>query len=329
MKEEVKTITLQCPSCGAAMKLDEEHRRAVCPYCDYEMLIEKKDFEKLEYERQMGKARAERELAEQEEKRIRRRKRKGWLIGAAVLLVIIALNALPASGPLHGMFFPTEVNPFADLQVTFSGDSGEGKIHLENRAEGELRGVEFEAAPEKGLRNGDVVVVKARSYPGYRFEPSKAEYTVEGLPEWVDETADLTEDHLAEIHTFTESLIHKEWDEIVSTGYVTDYVITPLRVYLYTADDPNQYKKNVLYDAYTVEVHKPGGDSMTVYEACYYDMLKVLDGQTLQANYGELMGFHLGYSYGLSIYSSFSGWLSSQEMEADIRSVRDGYTLQQ
>ena len=329
LEKQVRSIKLECPSCGAGMEVNEDETRASCPYCGYEMILETRDVYREEYERRRARAQAEEEAQQARTKAAGRRKMRAWGIAAAVIAAFMLIGALIPGTQTHQLFFPIEADPFAELKVTFSGDDGEGKVQVKSEAPGELREIEYEVAPATGLRNGDVVEIRAKRLPGYRFSPSVKEVTVEGLPMWVDATADLSEDHLAQLHANTERLIREEWEEVKGGGGLESYVIKPYRLYLFTADDPDSWERNYLYDTYVVEATKTDGEVLTVYEACRYDTMKVLGDGSLQAHYGTLLGFHLGYLSGFSYTTSFSGWFDAQEMEADLRSARDGCTLRE
>ena len=213
LKKQVRSIKLECPSCGAGMEVNEDKTRASCPYCGYEMILETRDVYREEYERRRARAQAEEEAQQARTKAAGRRKLRAWGIAAAVIAAFMLIGALIPGTQTHQLFFPIEADPFAELKVTFSGDDGEGKVQVKSEAPGELREIEYEVAPATGLRNGDVVEIRAKRLPGYRFSPSVKEVTVEGLPMWVDATADLSEDHLAQLHANTERLIREEEPE--------------------------------------------------------------------------------------------------------------------
>ena len=61
-KENTKTLSLVCTSCGGNMELSADGKTAVCPYCGNKMLIEKEELARKEYERLMAKARAEEDI---------------------------------------------------------------------------------------------------------------------------------------------------------------------------------------------------------------------------------------------------------------------------
>ena len=326
----IKTLSLTCPSCGGSMELSANEEKAACPYCGHELLIEKDELAKREYERRMAQARADEDIKDLQTDRQRKRRLKGWLIALCVIAAICLVNVFIPGSPMHELAFPRTADPFTDVNVKFSGMSGEGKAELQVSGRsnaGYADTVRFEIAPETGLSNGDTVTVKADAPLGWRFEPAEKQFTVEGLTAWVLSTDQLDADNLAAIHANTERLIREDWEEIVSSSLAQDMTCTPYRMYLFISDNEYAYEHNVLYDAYEVNVTRADGSVLTTYEACRYNDLKIPADGVLTAGYGSLLGFNLGYNHGFSYAHSFSGWTDAAEMEADLRHARDGYHL--
>ncbi len=330
-KENIKTLSLVCPSCGGRMELSEDGEKAVCLYCGHKLLIEKEDRAQQEYERRIAKARAEEDIRDLQRKRQRRRRLKAWFTVLCVIAGVCLINAFIPGSPMHSLVFPRTADPFTVVRVKFSGMSGEGRAELQISGQGgEVYADEdrFEITPGTGLSNGDTVTVKAKAPAGWRFVPSEKQYMVEGLTAWVLETSQLREDDLNAIHSNTERLIREDWAEIISSSLALDMTYTPYRMYLFLADDDDiSYERSVLYDTYEVKVTREDGSVFTGYEACRYTDLKIPADGVLTAGYGSLMGFNFGFSHGFSYAHSFSGWTDAAEMEADLRHVRNGYHL--
>ncbi len=323
-------MSLTCPACGGKMELGADGKQAECPYCGHVMLIEKEDPARKAYELHMAKGRAEADIQRQQEKRLRRRRLKGWLIALCVIAVILLINFFIPDSPVRSLAFPQTVDPFAAVTVKYTGMSGEGKAELmlsEAFGADYLDPERFEILPKTGLSNGDTVTVKAKAPAGWRFAPSEKQYTVTGLSEWVFRTEQLSGANLDAVHANTERLIQEDWDEILSSPLAQDMTVVPYRMYLFVTDDGSAFERNVLYDTYEVQVTRADGTVFTSYEACRYADLKIPPDGVLTADYGSLMGFNFGYSHGFSYTHSFSGWTDASEMEADLRHARDGYRL--
>lgn len=329
-KPSIKTLSLTCPSCGGKMELKADGERAECPYCGHIMLIEKDDPAQKAYELRMAKACAEEDIRDRQEKKQRSRRLKGWFIALCVIAVLFLINVFIPGSPMHEVAFPQTVDPFAAVNVKYSGMSGEGKAELDlsdRNAADYFDTARFEVVPNTGLSNGDTVTVKAKAPSGWRFEPAEKQFTVDGLTAWVLQTDQIDGANLAAIHANTERLIREDWEEILSSSLAQDMTINPYRMYLFVSDNDDSYERNVLYDTYEVNVTRADGSVLTAYEACRYADLKIPSDGVLTADYGSLMGFNLGYNYGFSYAHSFSGWTDASEMEADLRHTRDGYRL--
>ena len=132
------------------------------------------------------------------------------------------------------------------------------------------------------------------------------------------DTDQLSGDNLTSIHANTERFIRKDWEEIVSSSLANEMSYTPYRMYLFIAEDKNEYERSVLYDTYEVNVTREDGSVFTGYEACRYSDLKNPEDGLLTADYGSLQGFNFGFNHGFSYAHSFSGWTDAAEMEADL-----------
>ena len=163
-QEDVKTLSLACPSCGGKMQLSADEEKATCPYCGHEMLIDKDEPAQEEYERRMADARADEDIKDLKSKRQRKRRLKGWLIAICVIVAICLVNVLIPGSPMHDLAFPRTADPFAGVNVKFSGMSGEGKAELQvpngDAAEYAYE-TKFEVTPSAGLKNGDTVTLTA------------------------------------------------------------------------------------------------------------------------------------------------------------------------
>lgn len=77
----MKLVEMNCPSCGADLKLDADNAKAVCEYCGAKVLIdgaEHRDAEREGYEFEKGRQRA---IAEAQTAATRKRMTWLWVIG--------------------------------------------------------------------------------------------------------------------------------------------------------------------------------------------------------------------------------------------------------
>ena len=321
--EKLSFISMTCPSCGGTMKLAAGQDRIVCQYCGREVLIEKRNSAKEAYERQLAREKAAADFRERQVKKGRHLVVRIYLGIAAFFAIVILVNALIPGTELHEVFFPVKADPYQNIVVSFSGDSGRGRAHVTNHNAKELGSVRFTITPDDELENGDIITVKADRLTGYRWEPAEMTLEVTGLTEWILDPEQIPAGELEKLHANTARLIREEWDAIVKTDDKISYKLEPYRLYLFVEKDPDLYDRNYLYDSFAVTVTKADGTQMTNYQACRYKNIKLPSSGGIIAEYGSLMGFNLGYMQGFSYTTSFSGWLDANEMEADLRAVRD------
>ena len=94
---------------------------------------------------------------------------------------------------VNGLVIPIDCDPFKDLKVTFSGESGSGKVELDDsqydeKARSEIilyvynsDGERIESALYGSLSNGDKITVEAEGSDYVNLLQTKKEYTVSGL----------------------------------------------------------------------------------------------------------------------------------------------------
>ena len=109
----------------------------------------------------------------------------------------------------------TEVDPFAGLQIIFTGVSPNGRVELSYEGGSDyVNQGSFSCDRTENLQNGDQVTVTIPSYNpevatnyGYRFITTEKTYTVEGLPEYIDSYDLIPAETLAHLKQETEDTI--------------------------------------------------------------------------------------------------------------------------
>lgn len=100
------------------------------------------------------------------------------------------------------------VDPFENIEVTYRGNSGNGKV----RVTGGERYVKYSVDKTEGLKNGDKIKITITNSDGSKFTPDKLikergvklsatemEYTVEGLSVYINSIEEIGKDTLAKI----------------------------------------------------------------------------------------------------------------------------------
>ena len=177
-----------------------------------------------------------------------------------------------ATYTVEGLGDLEEIDPFADLEVSFTGIAPDGRVEWVYNGESPyISGTDFQCDQTSGLRNGDVVTFSldydeaAAINQGYRLTQTTREYTVEGLDEYVDSYEDLTEDFLTAARTESEDVINA----YIAQNYSTESAMSDLTyagyVFLTPKEGGNARNYNVLYMIYGGTVsHSTNGFPTTV-----------------------------------------------------------------
>lgn len=155
------------------------------------------------------------------------------------------------------------VDPFADIEVTFEGYSGEARAYVNNNSsKNYVSNLYFEVSPNSELSNGDEVTVAIsdsrdeeyyiENY-GIAFSQSEKTYKVEGLNTYLASLEDISDSVLATMKSQGEDVIRayvanrwKEHESLDGITYVGSYLLT-------AKDMSNSHTKNVYYLVYKID----------------------------------------------------------------------------
>lgn len=151
---------------------------------------------------------------------------------------------------------------FADVEVTFSGISSNGRLEISYNGS-ELNSYDLKCDKKSGLSNGDKVTVSIDSskVEGYAKSIGKIpcelekEYTVEGLDSYLSSASDISAEALATLQQQASDVynanIAKTWSEgavLENFSYIGNYLLTVKN------SDSHWGNTNVLYLVYKVQV---------------------------------------------------------------------------
>ena len=317
-----EVMSLICPDCGGRMQMEENGKKAVCPYCGHSVLLQIKDVEQAAYEYHKGKARAEKETEKQKKRAILRKK---LMVTGIILLSVIGILLLSPEG--RRLVFPRHLDPFQFARISFSGESGNGCIEIKNEAAGDLAGLCFYPDRDRGLQNGDTVRITAEYILGYRWDPAWMDVTVEGLTEAVQTPSQLTEKFLENVETLSRQMIDSSWEEVRAVNPGIAWETEPLRQIFVKADDGNQQRDNYLFDIWRTEVIRDNGEVIVFFQAVSYgDVMQKGDGSIVaDFSSARLENWNLGYFYGFGASSTVYGWDTEEALTAELTSLR-GYS---
>lgn len=133
------------------------------------------------------------------------------------------------------------VNPFENMEVTFTGVAPAGQANVQNNSSEEaLKSVYYEVTPNSGLKNGDKVVVKANasgdedyylSNYGVIIDLGEKEFVVEGLASYAQSASEISDDMLEKMKKQAEDTLRAQsvnWNNYITlqnVQYVGNYFL--------------------------------------------------------------------------------------------------------
>lgn len=312
----METIDLTCSKCGGNMEVDRANRKLHCPYCGHEVVLESNDSDSIEeksYARQKGILRANQE----NEKTKKKHKAKKTVIALGVVALLILICAVYYN-------LQPKTDPFAYIDISFSGKSGDGNaqiVYNEEKAEEiDLSLITYRISPDKYLSNGDSVTVTAES-TDYLLSQTEKKYTVSGLYTSLTALDSISEKAVQMIHN--KSKITVETD-IGHTGYIS---AAPCKLLLTV----NEKKSNTLYDVYKVEYRNSDDSIAERYAVAYYTNIIVYDTDEPSMSYdGTMYTGQIIRTLDNGYNGFMTGYKSIDDVKADILSHQSSaVTLQE
>ena len=312
----VQKIDLTCPKCGGNMERDTEKRLLHCPYCGHEAMLQRDDTEEKAYARQRGIERAKMEAEELS----KRRRRRGVLIAAAVVLAFILAAAVVSA-------LQPKVDPFAYIDVVFSGETGDGSAEVVRKAadgkvDPEL--INYRVDPRSWLSEGDVITITADSSE-YKLSPTKKTYKVEGLDTVLKDLSALSDKAVEMIHNKSDITAGMA----VEGAGTSDAPTSVERCVMYLVTDGRS--ESTLYDVYKVQYPEKDEGYAERYVVVYYAGIIVRDTEEPTMSYDRTMYMGgvietLDRTYG----GYMTGYKTLKDVKADILSHQSkAVTLQE
>jgi hypothetical protein len=191
-----------------------------------------------------------------------------------------------------------EIDPFEELEVSFTGISPNGSIELKYNGDNSyISTSSFSIDKRNGLRNGDEVTVSVESNDdytldyGYVIKKKEQKYTVSDLEEYIGEYKDLEKDFIDELKGEAEDTIYSytagEYNSSTSLGDLTytGYILNSIK-------DTTEYHGGVYNDLYliyagTVSSSDEDFSATKVYfPVRFTNILKGNDGLSYEQNNG-------------------------------------------
>lgn len=201
---------------------------------------------------------------------------------------------------------PEPLDAFKDLKVTFGGNSPNGNAKMS----GQNSNVKY-TLDRTGydLRNGDIVTVTAElnnsAKDKYTLTETKKEFTVEGLPAYVEKLEDLSEKNIDKLN---QNILDSYKDEILNYG--DDSKINSMEFlgnYMLFSKDPssNWNSINEVYFVYKISAYFGiSGETQEYYFSARYNYVKKMPDGMVSYNDKPTFGSYDGDVMANGIYVS-------------------------
>lgn len=204
----MKMIDLTCPQCGANIEPDPKAEKAVCKYCGYQALLERKDTleeiaakaQSKSYGYHKGKLQAEAEMAKETSGQQNSTMK-------VALIVVIALVMIGVFAVVTSNVAKPKVNPFDYIKVSFEGTDGDGEVVIKTMSKDDVDAnrIDYDISKMSDLIQGETISIVADSSE-YRLTEKSKTYVVEGLDEYLKDIKDIPEESLQLIHQKAKSV---------------------------------------------------------------------------------------------------------------------------
>lgn len=303
----MKVLDTKCPKCGAIMRIDVKHGKAVCDIC--------------EKANNIGKKTISQEETVHHEKKVKKNEQTQYLKFVAIFVAI--LGGIMAFTFILKNFTKTEVDPFEQIEVGFFGYNGSGKVTIEVTENEEdaidMDKIEFDISKKENLSQGETIVITARSEE-YRLSTKEQEFQVDGLDVFIQNFNNLKAEAEELVHLKSETTLElnlkeaKEQGKFVSMKGVKMYIVTD-----------NQYY-NYLYDVYETVFNTTGGEK-TIYLVVSYRNLSARDTASVSIEdtgctyVGELQILEGTAENGAEAQLSIMGYENLEELKNELASA--------
>lgn len=231
-----------------------------------------------------------------------------------------------------------EIDPFEDVEVSFSGTSPNVYVSVTNNSSDEaLSYVYFYADPSSGVSKGDTITVYADvdeedfiELYGCRLTATSKEYMCDSVDTYITDGNDVGEDILEDMKAQTEDTIEEYFADY--SDYISVSDLEYVGYYFLSAKDPGTwYSQNIIYIVYSGKVkslEEDGFDKTTVYFPVEFtDLIQYADGTDYVDLYYTSIEGDTDLEFGW--WNSVDGYESQSEMKnALVTSQKSSYNDQ-
>lgn len=205
-----------------------------------------------------------------------------------------------------------EIDPFEDLEVTFSGTSPYATVSWDMTSEDEIYNyISFDASKDDNLTDGETITITLDTYDndeyflreyGCKFSQTSKEYTCENVDCYVMNAEDITEDLLETMKKATKAAV-ADYQSSIRSDVTISNVEYAGYYFLTLKDTEDNYWDDantcyVIYSATVKSKHKEFKQSTVYFPVEYSNLINYADGTSnVDTDYVSIEG-HSGIEYG-------------------------------
>ena len=205
-----------------------------------------------------------------------------------------------------------EIDPFEDLEVTFSGTSPYASVSWEITSKDEIyNSISFDASKDDNLTDGETITITLDTYDddeyflneyGCKFSQTSKEYTCENVDSYIMNAEDITDDLLETMKTTTKATI-ADYKSSIRSDVTISNVEYAGYYFLALKDTEDNYwetvnKCYVIYSATVKSKQKEFKQTTVYFPVEYSELVTYTDGTSnVDTSYTLIQGYS-GIKYG-------------------------------
>ena len=337
--------SVQCPHCGAALKLVNDAEQVTCAYCGQTFLIERTqgagerpgnaDVRTRNAGARTNGAADPYGMDPAAAAAKRRRGSCVFLLLAVVVVFLAAGVVAVVRNALEGKYSQSgaeqlsgaetaveEIDPFDGLEVSYEGISGSAYVTVRSSSKNPvIRALDFQAEPFRNLRTGDTVKVTVQANDdqtresfenelagkGVKLTAWSREYTVGELDRYADDFGALPQDVEEALRAQAVRTLAEQHTPGAKVAQTEDW--TPVEAYLLNSKED---ESNLLYYVCRAAFSTETGGETVVFNAVCFDRIVIKTDGSVGTSYRGSPGWNMTWLPGSNEY--VNGFTSEEEL---------------
>lgn len=226
----------------------------------------------------------------------------------------------------------TELDPFADISLEFSGTSPNVSVSLNNNSSNEtVQALNFDISPNSNIKKGDTVTVNVENDEtsllenyGCKLTSTSKEFTCDNVDEYISTLSDLDKETLSSMQSQSSDVINSYFAN--NKAYIAKSNLKYAGCYfLYRKKTDSWSSQNIIYVIYRANVkskNKSFKNKVVYFPIKFDNIIKYADG----SEYVDLDSTSIEGTTNLSTgwWSHVSGYTSKKNMYSELVASRKG-----